>query len=333
MTATLVETASLEATLFEELIELTGETEPIRTAQVVAQVPGRIVELEMVEGEPVEEGDTVVRLNASQGRAQVDRLEVVVDQLETEIGRTERLIDRGLATEAQLEQLQAERNANREAIREVRAGVRETRHRAPIGGVVTKTWYEVGEFAGMGDVIGRIVDIDALEVRVGLPERDIEYVAEGLEVMVRIEATGEVHTGIVHRIGVEANPLNRTFPVEIHIDNADHAIRAGMLTTVVLVKKRLEDVVVIPRDVVTQAVDGAEVFLVVEQTAQVRRIELGASRGRFVVVTDGLLPGGELIVRGQHALVQGETIEVSRTSPCCAEQLESYLHGERGETR
>ena len=330
-TATLVETATLEATQFEERLELYGETAPVRTALVSAQVGGRIVSLDMAEGQAVVEGDTVMRLNASQGRAAIDRLDVVVDQLEAEIERTERLIDRGLATQSQLDQLVAERNANREAIGEVRAGVRETNHRAPISGIVTDTFNEEGEFAGQGNAVARIIDIDTIVVLAGLPERDIEYVSEGQVVEVEIVATGARRTGTIHRVGMEANTRNRTFPLEIHIPNADHALRAGMRAKVILVKRNILEAVLIPRDAVVQSIDGPEVFLVSDMLAEARPVELGPSQGRYVVVTSGLVTGDELVVRGQRALIQGEELEVMRTATCCASQFEVYLHGETDE--
>jgi len=323
----LVETVALETTHFEERIELFGETEPIRTALVSAQVGGRITRLDLVEGEPVEGGTTVMRLNSAQGHASIDRLEVVVSQLENEIDRTHRLIERGLATEAQAEQLEAERDANREAIREVRAGIRETSHRAPISGIVTDTWYESGEFAGQGNAVARIIDIDTIVVAAGLPERDISYVSVGQTVDVRIEALDAMRQGTITRIGLEANERNRTFPLEIHIENADHSLRAGMRATVVLVKRQLPNALLIPRDAVVQAVLGAEVFVFEHGVAAARSVSLGPSQGRYVVIEEGLEVGDSLIVRGQRALVQGEPVEVTRDVPCCSQQFDEYVNG------
>jgi len=272
-----------------------------------------------------------MRLNASQGRAAIDRLEVVVDQLETEIERTERLIERGLATQAQLDQLVAERSANREAIGEVRAGVRETNHRAPISGIVTDTFNEEGEFAGQGNAVARIIDIDTIVVEAGLPERDIEYVTEGQVVEVEIVATGAIRAGTITRIGLEANVRNRTFPLEIHIPNEEHSLRAGMRAKVILIKRSISGAVLIPRDAVVQSIEGPEVFLVTDSLAEARAIELGPSQGRYVVVNSGLAVGDELVVRGQRALIQGEELEVMRTTACCADQFEVYLHGELDE--
>jgi membrane fusion protein (multidrug efflux system) len=324
----LIEVAELDTATFEEQIVLYGETEPVRSATVSAQIGGRIVDLAMVEGETVAEGDTVMRLNASQGRAQIDRLDVVVSQLETEISRTQALIDRGLATQSTLDALEAERDANREAIAEVRAGVRETTHRAPISGEVSEVHYEVGEFAGQGNAVARIVDLSTIVVRAGLPEREISYVSVGQTVEVLIEATGERVEGRIHRIGLEANPRNRTFPLEIHVENGDGSIRGGMRATVTLLKRRLDDAVIIPRDSVLRTVSGSEVFVTDGALATARDIELGPSQGRFVVATAGLAPGELLVVRGHRALVTGTHVNVSRQTACCGEQYGEYLHGD-----
>ncbi|MCA9563507.1 MAG: efflux RND transporter periplasmic adaptor subunit [Myxococcales bacterium] len=326
--AKLVEVVELNGSDFQETIELYGETEPIRVAEVSAQVGGRITELTLHDGDRVEQGDTVLRLNASQGRAQIDRLEVSIEQLDTEIDRTERLIERGLATQSALEQLEAQRDATRESINEIRVGIRETRHQAPISGIVTETYEEEGEFVGQGTAVARIVDISTIVVRVGVPERDIRYVRLGQEIEVTIEATDQHVTGIVREIGVEANRRNRTFPVEVHVDNSDELLRAGMRARAVLPKRSFDDIVIIPRDAVVQALEGAEVYVVEDGIARAREVRLGPGRGRYVVVERGLGEGETLVVRGQRALVQGERVEVSRSTECCTEQYHRYIHGD-----
>jgi membrane fusion protein (multidrug efflux system) len=319
--AEMVESVLLNGAHFFELAELHGETAPIRAADISAQIGGRIIELPVEEGQWVTEGDTVLRMNARQGAATIDRMEVQLDQLEADIERTQRLIDRGLASEATLEQLQSQRDTISEGIDEVEVGMGEARTRAPISGTVTERFHEEGEFVAMGSPVARIVDLTTIVVSVGLPERDIVYVQEGQTVSVRIEATGEVLTGTLVRVGLEANPRNRTFPLEIHIENSDGHLRGGMRATAILVKRDYPSAVVIPRDSVLQAIEGAEVMVNLDGVAQARHIRLGPGHGRFVVVEEGLAAGDELIVRGHRDLVQGAPLSVSRSGECCREQL------------
>lgn len=322
-----VEAVTLNTTRFLEIIELGGETEPIRSANISAQEPGRIAVFELEVGDPVTEGDRVLRIAMDVLEETVDRLELEIDTMDDDVERTERLIERGLGREEDLSALE-DRSAILDAtIDEVEEAIASATTRAPISGVVSATFMEEGEFAMQGGHVARIVDLSTVVVRVGLPERDISYVSEGMTVSVRIEATGELFEGIIEEIGLEANVRNRTFPLKIHIENSDWELRAGMRATVLFVRQELENVIVIPRDAVLQGVEGPEVFLVREGISTIQPIVEGPGYGRFVLAESGLSSGDVLVVRGHRTLVQGEELELVDVGECCDRQFGEYWNG------
>ncbi len=322
---TLVETVTLESTDFVETIRLSGETAPVRHAWVAPELAGRIVRLELDEGDTVAAGQTVLRVDTALAAAERAQLDTRVEALGRDIDRAERLIERGLGTVAELEQLQTERRIVLQSIDQLDVNLRHARTAAPIDGVVVEKLAEVGEFASPGVPVARIVDLSTAVVRVGLPEREIAFVEEGMAVSVRIEATGEERSGVLAEIGIEAQPASRTFPLEIHLDNADGALRAGMRASASIPKRDLRGVIVIPRDAVLQGIDGQEVFVESAGVAELRRVEVGPGRGRFSVVSSGLAAGDELVVRGHRLLVQGEDVRTAPLGGCCATQLRASL--------
>lgn len=326
----IVEAVTLDTTQFEEFIELVGETSAVRAASVTPATPGRILSLDLVEGEPIEEGTTVLRVDASVDAAQVDQLRAQLRAVETEIERAERLVSRGIGTQAELDGLESQRDVLEQSIRQVRTGIGLSTTRAPISGIVVQTMAEPGEYASPGQPVARILDLDTIVVEVGLPERDIAYVREGMPVDVRIEATGRWLQGTLERIGEEANRSNRRFPLEIHLDNADGAIRAGMRARAVIPRASYDGVVVVPRDAVLQGLDGEEVFVVGEDgsgetVAERRRLHTRADRAGYVLVHDGVSAGDRLVVRGHRGVVDTEPIRVIDAGVCCDERFSRQL--------
>ncbi len=84
---------------------------------------------------------------------------------------------------------------------------------------------------------------------------------------------------------------------------------------------------VIPRDAVVQALDGAEVYVIKDGAAQARPVALGSGLGSFVVVDEGVLEKDVLVVRGQRDIVHGETVSISAEKVCCSDQLAAYRNG------
>lgn len=326
--ATLVETVSLQTTSFRETIELTGETTPIRTAVIASQIAGRITTLDVEEGATVTAGQRVLRVDTGTAAAQREQLETQAEGLDRDIRRARSLIDRGIGTQTDLDALETQRALVGDQIAAIDVSIRQGRGEAPISGIVVEKAAEEGEFASPGQPLARIVDISTIEVMVGLPEHQIRYVREGMTVPVHILATDTHYTGTLTRIGVEADPASRTFPLEIQIANDDGELRAGMRARVVLEKRDIQDAIVIPRDAVVQGLEGPEVLVDEGGLVAAHEVELGPGRGGYVVIEDGLQLGDSLIVRGHRMLVPGERIRTVDVGECCAEQLGRFLEGE-----
>ncbi len=325
--ATLVETVALETTSFNERIELTGETLPIRTAVISSQIAGRITRFDVTEGAYVEEGARVLRVDTGTASSQRAQLDTQRDALDRDIRRAESLLGRGIGTRTDFEALEVQRELLTEQMNSIDISIRQGRGETPISGTVVETMAEVGEFTSPGQPLARIVDVSSIEVRVGLPEREIRFVREGMTVPVRILATQTEHMGVLHRIGVQADAASRTFPLVIRIDNNEGTLRAGMRAQVTLTKRDLDDAVVIPRDAVLQGLEGPEVLIDVNGVVEARTVVLGPGRGGFTVVESGVGPGDRLIVRGHRLLVPGEPIRTVDQGICCASQFDRYLNG------
>lgn len=323
----LAETVVLNTTPFRDVISLNGETVPVRQAMVSSEMSGRVSRFLLEEGQRVEEGALVMRVSTTMLAPQREQLETTLAQLAIDIARQEQLIERGLGTTSDLQRLQTEAQLTRQQIGQIDTQVGTARTTAPIDGVVVQTMVEEGEFVGPGTPVARIIDIDTLHVMVGLPEHEIRYVREGMEIDIHISALDIDVRGTLTDIGLEADRASRAFPLEITIDNSDGALRAGMRATALIPRADHEQALLIPRDAIMQGIDGQEAFVFEDGKAMLRTLETGAGRGGYLMVTSGLAAGERLIVRGQQLLVTGEPIEGIDQGACCAEQYQRYLDG------
>lgn len=357
----LVEVASLESVSLRELLKLQGETEALRDAHLTPLIPGQITFMPLEEGQEILDAsaltpaqidahkkehpdavftsDVVLRTDTRTYRAQQAQLRAQREQVRKDADRTRKLIEKGLGTDATLEQLATQQQVIKASVDQIQVAVDQADVKPPIPGVVVEKFLEPLELGSPGVPVVKIVDISTIVVKVGLPERFIMLAHEGMTLPVVIEATGEVYQAVLKRIGVQANVKNRTFPLELYIPNPHRTLRAGMRATVQIDKTRLKDVVAIPRDAVLPAVSGNEVMVVEtlpppagsppdtkpQQVAVARRVQLGIGFRDYIVVNDGLKPSDRLIVRGHRAVVQGEPVKITAQTPCCKDSLKPYL--------
>jgi membrane fusion protein (multidrug efflux system) len=182
---------------------------------------------------------------------------------------------------------------------------------APISGVALSREVEPGEVVAPGAPITELLRLDRLKAVAGIPENDIAAFQVGGEATIEVDAfPGRTFEGRIHLIGPAAVGPSRTFPTEVAIDNRSGELRPGMIARVALVKRTLDDVIVVERDVL-QDRDAGPVAVVAEGgVASVRELTLGASEGNLVVVEAGLEPGELLIVTGQRGLIDGQPVAV-----------------------
>ncbi|MGB0133603.1 efflux RND transporter periplasmic adaptor subunit [Dokdonella sp.] len=197
------------------VLQATGYVTARRQATVSAQITGTLSEVLIEEGEHVEEGQVLARLEdtaqqaslaqaraqVAQARAQLSQFEVQLAQARRDLVRVQDLVGRKLvsaqaveAAQTEVDTFAAQLNSQRRAVdlseaqlRSVQVQLDYTIVRAPFSGVVIAKAAQVGEIisplsAGGGFTrtgVGTIVDMDSLEIEVDVNESYINRVAPG----------------------------------------------------------------------------------------------------------------------------------------------------------
>jgi membrane fusion protein (multidrug efflux system) len=183
--------------------------------------------------------------------------------------------------------------------------------KAPVAGVAVSRHVDVGEVIPPGAGITTIHQITRIKANVGIPENDIAFFRVGTKATVEIDAyRGQQFDGRIHFLGLVASSKNRTFPSEVAISNSKGELRPGMIARVSLVKREMDDAIVVPRDALLERDLGSVAFVQVGDKAQERAVVLGPFEGNRVVVLEGLSAGESLIVSGHRNLVDGQAIRV-----------------------
>lgn len=219
----------------------------VRAKHHVELAPGMsgvIASIEVEEGDTVEAGDKVfriegsgVKLAVSQAQAALSAAEIQLAEAERETERTRKLAERGSVGQANLERAQAGVDAAAAGVKQAKAAVSVARARtadltveSPIAGIVTAKYKNVGEVATMmpPTVVVEIHDLSVVEVRVRVPELKLREVDVGSEVSVYFPALDHERTVAVTRIGNTVDPHTRTIELIIEVDNPDLRIKSGM---------------------------------------------------------------------------------------------------------
>jgi len=293
--------------------------------QMAFQTLGRMIERRVDVGDRVSRGDVLARLDPEDlagttrsAEAELAAAEVRLTTASNSAARARSLMDRDVASAAQLEQAEQALSAARSAVEQARSRVKGARDAerfavmtAPMSGVVTAVRATPGAVVAAGDPILTLSSEDAIEARIDLTEAELAGVAAGTEFLVwRGHETEDGVRGRVKRVSPVADPQTRTRRVHVSLPpgtgfRLGSLIRAGRVTAQAA---RLS----VPAAAILSRREGPAVWTVDRQgdIAQVslQPVVTGARLGDRIEVMDGLAPGAEVVIRGVNSLAEGQPV-------------------------
>jgi RND family efflux transporter MFP subunit len=308
------------------VLTATGYTVAQRRASVAAKIVGRVIELRVDEGDPVQEGDVIAILDSEDRAAQVRQAEAAVEEAratladaEREAARQTKLFEQNLSSEAVRDAALTRRdvaaakvNTATAALEAARAMLAYAVVRSPIQGVVIEKMIEVGEmvapggFASQGTAgsIVRIADLSSLEVEADINESYIARVRPGQPATIRVDAVPEVvYHGKLRQIVPTADRQRAVVEVKVTIEDPDERLVPDMSATVTFLEQGTsreglegKPKIVVPAEAVGRSGAEAHVFVVADGKLRRTRVELGELEGGLLSIRSGL-SGGETIAK------------------------------------
>ncbi len=309
---------TMEPTDFTSYIRLTGVVEAFQDVVVSSQESGVIRRVIVDKGSRVRAGQAIVKIDDEILAAQVDEARASSALARERYERQRQLWeDEGIGSEIAF--LQTKYDAQSADARLSFLEARFARHtiRSPIAGVLDERYVDVGEIVAPGTPVARVLTVDKLKVVGGVPERFGPYVAEGGNAVINFDVLpGQTLEGRIEYVGAAVDAQNRTFPIEILLDNPQGRLKPQMVANVRVATERLTNVIVVPQDVVQRTEDGYQVFVATGSgesvVAKARNVDLGPSFENEVVVAGGLDAGDRLIITGHQLVDAGDRVrEVS----------------------
>lgn len=189
---------------------------------------------------------------------------------------------------------------------------------SPVEGIVG--WVFLDKGAGvsppspspqMGTAIFRIVKMDKVKVVINVIEKDLPRIKSGQTAEVKVDAYPDrIFSGRVSLVSPVVDPRTRNAAVEITLSNPGHLLKPGMYARVNIAIKKSREAILIPSYAVLEKGDQKVVFLMRQEKAFSKSVEIGDFGSDLVEVKSGLAPGDTLIISGQHRVNHGDSIRI-----------------------
>ncbi len=303
-------------------VEFVGTINYRVVSEVAAEVSGKVTAVEFEEGQRLDNGAVLVRVDSRILRRTIESTKASYEQAlaelesaELDLKRIKPLYEQKVASEQAYDDARFKALAlkNRAAslhatLGGLNAELEKKIVRAPFDGVATHRYVERGEWLSPGAKVAALASYSTMDVVVNVPDDVMRTVKKGMAV--EVSAGGGKLTGRVTAIVPAGDVSTRTFPVKIRIKN-DGSLAGGMDAKVLLPRGEKMKAFIVPRDALVSKFGATVVFAVVDGHAKMIPVEVAAFSGSTAGVrAQALKEGMQVVVKGNERLNDGQPVNV-----------------------
>ncbi|MGC8658299.1 MAG: efflux RND transporter periplasmic adaptor subunit [Desulfomonilaceae bacterium] len=332
-----VSAADVEKGVIEENLYMSGNLRFIRDTTVSSQVSARITSIEVRDGQPVSEGqrlllfdDSIIRPIADQARGTLEKDMASEKLAKIDMDKNTPLVKTGAISELAYDQkvsayqsAHGQVLADKGALAKAEEDLKNTVVVAPITGILSNRFVEVGDWASTGGKLFQISDYTTVYLETYLSDKDVASIDFGKVIKQGYGGDAEVTIDSLPgqkfpaRIGYVQPVVNQNqlFQVRLYIENNDLKLLEGMYARGRVLVKRIPDVVRVPIDSLLEQIrnnaGNSVVRITKDNKAQIVQIKIGATDDHYAQVLEALSPGERVVTDGKEILSTGQPLEVS----------------------
>ncbi len=296
-------------------ISVSGNIEGNKTVRIGFMVAGRIDKITVNEGQQVFRNKLVASLDPSNYEIARELAEIQLNQTRDEYERLKLMHEKNSLSESDFAKITFGLQQANAQFKLHSKNLSETRLYSPIDGVLLKRLAEVGEVTGAGIPVLVVSDIHKVKVNAFIPEHELHLLKLGQMAKVFIPSLDKTFEGKITEVGSAADPASRAFSVKIEVENPQMLIRPGMIAEIKILTEQPKDIMVIPVEALLHDFNGVSyiyVFDSVKMKAFRRNITTGIINDNMIEVTSGISLNEIIVKGGQHKLVDGTSVIISK---------------------
>ncbi|MFN8234752.1 MAG: efflux RND transporter periplasmic adaptor subunit [Bacteroidia bacterium] len=289
----------------------TGTFEPNKETKISADIQGKINAVLVDIGSYVSKGQTLIQLDNSLLKLQLQTVEVQIEGLEDDVKRYTILTEADAVQGVQLEKARLGLKSAKIQRATLLEQISKTSIKAPFNGIVTAKLNEEGGFAAPGVPLLQITDISTLRFTVNVPENDLVKFQNNQTYKINADVYPDISlSGKVSMIGSKAN-MGNSFPIQFQVANTKNlSIKSGMFGKVSLSETIQEQGILIPTSAIIEENEIVKVYLIKNGKAVMQAITTSKTIGNKTLVSSGLNENDIIVTNGFINLFDGANISI-----------------------
>ena len=315
---TLVSNYEIKEKVFNSYMEAQANLKTRKNVLILPEFQGTLEKIFVYEGQYVKKGKLLAEINDSGLKEQLEQLTIQANFAKENFERTERLWNNNIGSEIQFLKSKTDFESSQKMVEQMKDRLAKTKIYAPFDGEVDEIISNQGSnlIPGVSQIL-RLVNLDKIYAEASVSEKYISFIEEGTEAIVQIPLLGKEIKSQIIQTGNFINPSNRTFRVEVPVENIDKKIKQNLDAKIKINIYSKEDAVVIPLRIVREDASGKNFVYVMNQDVKEgvyitskTFISLGNKNNTDVEVTGGLKIGDMLVLEGASIVEDSQRVKL-----------------------
>lgn len=282
-----------------------GYLEEGQSVDLAFKYGGLLEQIYVKEGSRVTKGQRLAKASSPTLENSLRSAQATLEQAQDAYNRLKKVHDNGSLPDIKWKEMEANLEKAQAAYDLAYAMIAENDLTAPFSGTVSAVNVEVGENIPPLRPVVSLINTDKMSVKITVPENEIAAIHTGDPAKIVIPALNDRHySGQVTEKGMTASLLTHSYPVKVLVDNPDKDLASGMIAKVML-KADVNSAIIIPANAILINKDGKFVWVVENERATRRVIQISGYSGTGVIVSEGLKGGDQVIVEGYQKVSEG----------------------------
>ncbi len=288
-----------------------GSLRSDESVQISSEIAGRIAEVLFTEGEDVNAGDVLLKLDDALANADVADVRARLALAQSNFDRAQSLSRSGSGTERALDESTSALETARAALQLAETRLAKLSIIAPFPGRVGLRNLSIGAYATPGLPLVNLEKIDQLKLDFRVPETVLTQVSKDQEVELTVDAFPDrKFPGKVYAIDPQVDVNGRSLRIRARIENPNLGLRPGLFARVIIKGLEERQAVRVPEIAVVSRGTERIVYTIVGGKAKENKVTVGRRRAGEVEILAGIEAGTQVVTSGQMNLRDGAPVDI-----------------------
>ncbi|MDR2585279.1 MAG: efflux RND transporter periplasmic adaptor subunit [Prevotellaceae bacterium] len=278
--------------------------------ELACQTSGKVVLINFEEGQWVDKGVLLVKIDDLDLQAQLTRAEHQFSLASEKLERQRILFDKDAVSREAFDQAQTDNNLILADIELLKVRIDRTEIRAPFRGVIGFRTISLGSYVQAGTRVATLSDIATLKLEFSISERNVFRELVGATARFNVSGSEKEYSSKVYAVDPNLETKTRSLILRALFDNRDGVLRPGMAATRIAIEaERASTVLLVPSEALVSDVGGRSVWKVRNGRAVQTAVLTGNRTSADVEILEGVSPGDTIITSGLLQVREGIMIE------------------------